>query len=156
MQRFHVPQFIEVEDKIFGPLTLKQFIYVLGGGAIAFIMWIALPRVIAIIGIIPVAALSLGFAFYKVNGQPLLQVLANMFQYYIHHRLYLWRKESPKKGAKKELAHPDAQEMFLAPRAQSGRLNNLSWSLDIHENLSSRERILEKNKTEMNIGEKRN
>ncbi|TSC80302.1 MAG: hypothetical protein G01um101429_152 [Parcubacteria group bacterium Gr01-1014_29] len=32
MQQFQVPQFIEVEDKIFGPLTTKQFFYLLGGG----------------------------------------------------------------------------------------------------------------------------
>jgi len=29
--RFEVPQFIEVEDKIFGPFTWKQFIYLMGG-----------------------------------------------------------------------------------------------------------------------------
>jgi hypothetical protein len=39
MKQFHVPQFIEVEDKIFGPLTLKQFLYVIGGAGIVFIMY---------------------------------------------------------------------------------------------------------------------
>ena len=29
--RFEVPQFIDIEDKIIGPLTWRQFIY-LGGG----------------------------------------------------------------------------------------------------------------------------
>ena len=29
--QYQVPQFIEVEDKIFGPLTFKQLVYVVGG-----------------------------------------------------------------------------------------------------------------------------
>ena len=42
--RFQVPQFIEVEDKIFGPLTLKQFLYTAGGAAVGFIIWSIFPR----------------------------------------------------------------------------------------------------------------
>ena len=41
--RFQVPQFIEIESKIFGPLTLKQFIYLIGGGGIIFILYALLP-----------------------------------------------------------------------------------------------------------------
>ena len=32
---FSVPQFIDVEDKIIGPLTLKQFIYLAGGAGLS-------------------------------------------------------------------------------------------------------------------------
>jgi hypothetical protein len=28
--QFRVPQFIDIEDKLFGPLTFKQFIYLAG------------------------------------------------------------------------------------------------------------------------------
>ena len=42
--RFQVPQFIEVEDKIFGPLTFKQFVYVTGGVGLAVILFLFLPR----------------------------------------------------------------------------------------------------------------
>ena len=46
--RFQVPQFIEVEDKIFGPLTLKQFIYLAGAGGLVFVLWRVLPLFVAI------------------------------------------------------------------------------------------------------------
>ena len=41
--QFQVPQFIEVEDKIFGPLTFKQFVYVLGGAGACYLLWRVLP-----------------------------------------------------------------------------------------------------------------
>ena len=31
--QFQVPQFIETEDKVVGPLTLRQFMYIAGAGA---------------------------------------------------------------------------------------------------------------------------
>jgi hypothetical protein len=46
--RFQVPQFIEVEDKIFGPLTVKQFIYLAGGAGLVFILYHFLPTWISI------------------------------------------------------------------------------------------------------------
>ena len=41
--QFQVPQFIEIEDKIFGPLTFKQFIYLAGGGGLCFLLYTILP-----------------------------------------------------------------------------------------------------------------
>ncbi|KKS92044.1 MAG: hypothetical protein UV69_C0039G0006, partial [Parcubacteria group bacterium GW2011_GWE2_43_12] len=32
MQQFVVPQFIDVEDKIIGPITVRQFIIIMVGG----------------------------------------------------------------------------------------------------------------------------
>jgi hypothetical protein len=40
---YQVPQFIEIEDKIFGPLTLKQFIYLAGGVGLCLIFFSLLP-----------------------------------------------------------------------------------------------------------------
>jgi hypothetical protein len=36
---FNVPQFIDVEDKIAGPLTVKQVLWLIGMGAVLFIVW---------------------------------------------------------------------------------------------------------------------
>ena len=55
--RFQVPQFIDIEDKIFGPLTFKQFVYLAGGGGLAFLIYksvpfmLALPLMLAVIGL---------------------------------------------------------------------------------------------------------
>lgn len=130
--QFQVPQFTEVEDKIFGPLTLKQFIFVLGGAGSAFIFWSLLPHWLAVILIVPVSGFFLALAFYQINGRPLLTVITNAIGYSSGTRLYIWRKEEKKTAA----ATPQGE---LPPKAApaaaltEGKLKELSWSLDIHK-----------------------
>ena len=73
--QFKVPQFIDIEDKIIGPLTLKQFIYLLGGLGVIAISWFYFKLGVFIIISIPILVLSLGLAFFKVNGRPLVSIL---------------------------------------------------------------------------------
>jgi len=94
--QFKVPQFIEIEDKIIGPLTLKQFLYLLAGGGILAILWFYLTLGAFLLIAIPIAVLVLGLAFYKVHGRPLIHVLGALFKYFSKPRLYLWRKEKRK------------------------------------------------------------
>lgn len=95
-----VPQFIDVEDKIFGPLTAKQFFYLLGGGAMIFIMYVFLQLWLVILLGIPIAALVASLAFLKINGQPFIKVLAAALNYSSSARLYLWRKTSTRPRGK--------------------------------------------------------
>src|SRR6185295_13294320 len=90
---FEVPQFIEVEDKIFGPLTILQFIYVAGGAGFAFAMWLLLPLWAAVLLGGPVALLGAGLAFYKVNERPLMNTLEAAFDYFFRAKLYIWQKK---------------------------------------------------------------
>ena len=91
--QFHVPQFIEVESKIFGPLTLKQFIYLLGGGGIVFILYSATPLWLTVFLGAPFLGLSVALAFLKIHGRPFMKVLESMFYYQIKPKIYLWKKE---------------------------------------------------------------
>ncbi len=91
--RFEVPQFIEVEDKIFGPFTWKQFIYLAGGGAIALISFLTLPFVFFVIIGGPFIALSVSLAFHRINNRPFSVFLESAIQYTINDKLYLWKKD---------------------------------------------------------------
>ena len=73
--RFQVPQFIEVEDKLFGPLTFKQFIYVAGGVGLCVILFIFLPTFLAILLSLPIGAFSAALAFFKINDKPFINVV---------------------------------------------------------------------------------
>src|SRR6187402_3535320 len=90
---YQVPQFIEIEDKIFGPLTLRQFIFVAGGIGLCAILILYLPFIIGVLLSIPVAALSAALAFYKVNNKSFLDMVEAGFNYYTKERLYLWKKD---------------------------------------------------------------
>jgi PrgI family protein len=128
---YQVPQFIEVEDKIFGPLTIKQFIYLAGGGGLIAIIVLSLPLVFAIVLGIPIAALSGALAFYKINGKPFIEILESGFLYLLGGRLYLWKKE--KNEVVPEVA-PEAPKVSLAKAPLSRRkLEDLAWSLDVRD-----------------------
>jgi hypothetical protein len=136
--RFQVPQFIEVEDRIFGPLTLSQFIYLAGGFGFLGAMWLMLPWWIAVILGSPVALLGVGLAFYKVNEQPLITIIEHAFQYYLKEKLYIWKKVERKPGdvAKEAVERAEDPSQFV-PSATANKIKDLAWSLDIKESLYS-------------------
>lgn len=92
--RFEVPQFIEIEDKIFGPFTWKQFVYLGGGVGMGVVMYLIMPTVIFILLGLPLAGLALLLAFYPINNRPFSVFLESIFTFYRSHRKYYWRKRS--------------------------------------------------------------
>lgn len=130
--RFQVPQFIEVEDKIFGPLTFKQFVYLAGGAGVVVVAFTFLPKFLAILFSFPVAALALALAFYKVNDKPFINVVEAFFNYSLTNKLYIWKKEERTPVAKAPLAA--SMEQVQVPRLSESKLKELTWSLDIKEN----------------------
>ncbi len=100
--QFRVPQFIDVEDKIFGPFTFKQFVYLAGGAGVSFVLWKLIPHWLAILLILPILGLSAALTFYKVNGKPFIDVMESYFKYIFQNKLYLWKKEKHKTAAKKD------------------------------------------------------
>jgi len=131
--RYQVPQFIEIEDKIFGPLTLKQFIYLAGGGGVCLIFFSLLPIYLTVILSIPVIALSAGLAFYQVNGRPLIVVIEHAFGYLLGHKLYLWkqRKEAPDTG--QVVQATKSAVVMPVPKLSESKLKDLAWSLNIKD-----------------------
>lgn len=129
---YQVPQFIEVEDKIFGPFTLKQFIYVGGGIGLCTVLVLYLPLVLGIVLALPVAALAAALAFYKVNNKSFIDILEAGFNYYTKGNLYLWRKDQQTEStAPVEAAAPVVERQKLG--LSSGKLQELAWSLDIKD-----------------------
>ena len=115
---YQVPQFIDVEDRIVGPLTLKQFIYVAGAGGFCAIFFVYLPIVLALLFSIPVVALAGALAFYKMNGKPFVEILEAGFNYYTRARLFLWKHEegeAKKEGAGGATAAWFASQASAAP-----------------------------------------
>ncbi|MEK7584922.1 MAG: PrgI family protein [Patescibacteria group bacterium] len=130
---FQVPQFIEVEDKIFGPLTFKQFVYLAGGAGAVFMVYNFLPFFLSVWIIIPLAALTFALAFYKVNSRPFVNVLESAFHYVLTAKLYLWKRR-PKTAVATEIKLGE-QAAVPIPKLSGSKLRDLAWSLDIKENL---------------------
>jgi len=129
---YQVPQFIEVEDKIFGPFTLKQFIYVAGGIGLCAIFILYLPLLIGIILCVPVAAFAGALAFYRLNNKPFIEVLESGFNYYTNNRLYLWHKDKHENDQVVEAPKAPVEVRQKLGMTQ-GRLHELAWSLDVKD-----------------------
>ncbi len=92
--QFEVPQFIEIEDKIIGPLTWKQFIYVAGGIGMLIILFLSLPFMFFVLFGLPIGALSGALAFHRVNNRHFSIFLESAVKYFTSPKLYLWHRET--------------------------------------------------------------
>jgi len=89
-----VPTDVEVEDKILGPFTLKQSIYLLTGGMLIAILYFIFREIFSLFMILAllVVALTLAFVFYKFNEQPFEKFLFILVNYFFTPRQRLWQK----------------------------------------------------------------
>ncbi|MEI6494586.1 MAG: PrgI family protein [bacterium] len=132
--QFQVPQYIDVEDKIFGPFTFKQFIYLFGGvgGAFLAYAWIPTPLNFPVMALIGGAAAAL--TFYKVNNRPFSFVMEAAFRYFMGSKLYIWEKG--KKRQINAITETKPGELSVnMPKISRSQLKDLAWSLDVRENI---------------------
>ncbi len=92
MQQFVVPQFIDVEDKIFGPITTRQFLILLSASLLIFLAYKYADFSLFITVLVIVGSLALVFSFVKVNGQLFHYFLLNILQTVRKPSLRIWRK----------------------------------------------------------------
>jgi hypothetical protein len=131
--QFKVPQFIDVEDKLFGPFTFSQFAYLIGGAGIVFVIYKLLPLWIGIFIIIPVVVLVFLLVFYKINEKPFIYYLQAGLNYAISNKLYIWKQRLVKPGQKKDDGVDSIQTVSVVPTVSSSKISDLSWSLDVQE-----------------------
>jgi len=131
--QFKVPQFIDIEDKIFGPFTFRQFAFLIGGGGMIFVIYKVLPLWIGIFLILPMAGLTVCLVFVKINSKPFVYYLEAGFNYLISSKLYIWKQRLVKKGDVQEEEAPTPTTISNIPMLSENKLKDLSWSLDIQD-----------------------
>jgi hypothetical protein len=144
--RFPVPQFINIEDKVAGPLTWKQLYWMIGMGILLLLFWKALPGIyFALIGL-PIAVGFLAMAFWKPWGQPLSKVLWHFMIFTFRPKSYFWQRVpeedvsvvEPNVKEKKRAEMPSYEET-------TSRIRNFA---DILDNPEKAERYEEMNETD--------
>jgi hypothetical protein len=131
--QFKVPQFIDIEDKLFGPFTFQQFVYLVGGAGISFVLYKLLPLWIAIFFILPVMGLSVLLVFYKINEKPFIFYLQAGINYFISSKLYIWKQRLVKPDTSKEKEQEATPLVSIVPMTTTNKLKDLSWSLDVQD-----------------------
>lgn len=137
--QFKVPQFLDIEDKIFGPFTFREFVYLAGGAGLCFVLFKLLGLFLGMIPILIIAGFSLALTFYRPNNKPFINMIESGFKYFAQNKLYIWKKITPVRnnsynnasGEKKG----DLNKMSImkegGPQLSESRLRNLAWSLDV-------------------------
>ncbi len=96
--QFQVPQFIETEDKVVGPFTIRQFIYIGAAGGLVFLLYFMVQT--WLFAILSVLILGLGgsLAFVKIGERPLIHVALAAFNFYWTPQAYVWQSGVSKTG----------------------------------------------------------
>lgn len=133
--QFRVPQFIDIEDKVFGPFTLKQFGYIVGAGGISFLIWTLIPiKFIAILIIVPIAGLFLALAFVKYNNRSFGEILESAFTYYTNNRIYTWKQPELKKDESSvDQIVANTQKDIIIAKTNSNKIHDLALGLDVFD-----------------------
>ena len=90
---FNVPQFIDVEDKIVGPFTGRQLLWMFGLGAVLLVLWNILEKTPFFIAAVIISLIFVAFAFYRPYNQPLIKFIASAVLFFIRPKIYFWERE---------------------------------------------------------------
>lgn len=130
--QFVVPQFIDIETKIIGPITPRQFIIlIVMSGLIALSYKLADFTLFLIEGII-IFLLGITIAFIKVNGQPVYYFFLSLISILRKPSIRVWQREPslPEKELRiKQKIEPDKIKISRPPLSYS-RLNQISLLID--------------------------
>jgi hypothetical protein len=131
--QFQVPQFIETEDKIVGPLSMRQFIYVAIAGGLSAMLYFSVGGFVWIFGSIIIFALAGALCFIKIEGRPFLDVMLAAANFYWKPQMYVWQPEHPTVRMAKKRAVP--HEPFKEAVANATK-QKLAASSALHKTLA--------------------
>lgn len=126
---FNIPQFIDKEDKIVGPLTAKQLGWLAGAAALLFVLWTILDTVTLIVAAIPILGVFGALAFYQPNGQPLISFVLSSISFFFHPKIYIWKRVSEKETVKK-IEKKKIEVLHVQKEVSRGKIDEISRLLD--------------------------
>ncbi|MFA5961418.1 MAG: PrgI family protein [Parcubacteria group bacterium] len=127
---FNVPQFIDIEDKLVGPLTAKQLGWLAAGAVVLLLTYKTLDQSAFILSIIIVSAVFGSFAFYRPYNQPLIKFVLSSILFIIRPKMYIWRR-LPEKMAEKAKKNQAATPVISRKKFDAQKVADISQLLDM-------------------------
>ena len=128
--QYALPQFTDVEDKLIGPLTLKQFLFLFATGLVILFFYSLLKfSIFFFFFSLPVLAVGVGLSFGALNGRPLYAYIGTFINYATRPQVRVFKREEPNvsTSVKKE----ERVVVKTATSAQTeSRLKKLAYILD--------------------------
>lgn len=132
-EKFVVPQFIDNEDKILGPITVRQFLVCLGATLAIFIVYKLFTLPGFIFGTILILIFAGVFGFLKINGQPFHLFFVNFVQTQSRPKKRVWNKDMDNAQLKALIIKPPEVAKIVTPsksRPESTRLRDLALTVN--------------------------
>jgi hypothetical protein len=127
---FNIPQFIDKEDKIVGPLTAKQLGWLFGAGSILLVLWNVLDASAFYLSAAPIILIASALAFYRPYNQPLIKFIFSTLLFLFREKTYIW-KRLPEKNMPIKKAPPKAAAVLNQDRrTNSEKISEISKLLD--------------------------
>ncbi len=125
--QFQVPQFIETEDKIVGPFSIRQFIYIAIAGGFSFLLYFTVqPWLFAVLSIFFLGTAG-AFAFIKVSGRPLTRIAMSALNFYWKPQTYVWQPEHPEIPKSEAAMEPEVSSGISLENIVSGMALRGVW-----------------------------
>lgn len=114
-----VPQFIDVEDKVAGPLTWKQLGWMIAMGACLFLVYTFFSGILFYLIAVPIVILFVALAFFRPNGMAFPQFLFYSITFLFRAKVSVW--ERPVRGSVSQKENLPEAEPIVARRAVTAK-----------------------------------
>lgn len=132
-EKFIVPQFIDAEDKIFGPITVRQFLMMIAGVVFIFLSYKLSDFALFLFQTVVTVILVFTFGFYKVNGAPFHVYALNLIETLKQPAVRIWRKEYIKVETFRNREETKKKKEYVVPKKEfvtGKKLSELSLIID--------------------------
>lgn len=112
MEQYKVPQFIDREARIIGPITVRQLVILCGMGVVEVVLYFFIPNrfIFAMVSIVFIG-IGISIVFVPFNGRPLSATVWSMVGFLVKPRVYKWRQV--KKQGKKTTVVKEKPQVIL-------------------------------------------
>ena len=131
--RYQVPQFVDIEDKIIGPFTLRQFLIYLVTVLLLIPVYLASDLTLFITLALPALGIAAAFAHIKIGNKTLSQTIVHAVNHTLQGQFYIWRRQPHSKPLTiHDLAWRQENQKDISIRATS--LNRMAQVLETQGN----------------------
>ena len=136
--QFSVPQFVEIEDRIIGPLTLKQFLVLGAGGLLIFLLYRVIGNIIfLILASLPIGGVTVIIAFGKFNGRTVPELMLSGLGFVSEPRSFIFHKSSQAQKQPEDEIVEAVEKPKESQEDRLSRLHKLTYILDQSEKSES-------------------
>ncbi len=131
--QYTVPKFIDAEDKIIGPITVRQFLIMIVGAIFIAIAYAILRFTPFIITAVFIALVTGVISFLKINGRPFHFFLINFIERTKKPPIRVWNKELTDAELRHYIKVKKEEEAAPTPirrRLSTSQLSQLSLVVD--------------------------